>query len=732
VRVRRACARCRILGVVVGVVALSCALAPSAGALSPGELVQTGCVVSGDDPPAGCVVEASAPLADLNRVAISPDGRSVYAGSQSNDTIAIFDRDAGSGALSYRGCVNDEGSGGCANARRLDGPSSLAVSPDGQSVYASVAGAGGIVVFDRAADGSLSQKAGSAGCIVSTTAEGCGQTSVLGQAQWVTVSPDGASVYAVGIAQDTLQVFARSEDGTLLAKQCLRPAGGAGCTSAAALDDPRAVVVSHDNRSVYVSSGLDASGSQAVATFARATDPDTGLLSQDGMTVVQRCIAATSDLGCAEGRALSAPIGLALSPDDATLYVASAVGVATLQRDHETGFLTQFPGAAGCVSQGSQEGCATGRALAGARPLAVSVDGSRVYVPVSVSGAIAQLDRDAGDGTLTQPADASGCLVDQGSAPVEACDNSGVGLGQARHIAVSPDGKHAYAVSGGSALTTFDIAEPGDDGGGGSDPGNGGSEPGDGSGPGDGPGGGSGPGDGGSGPGDGSGPGGGSGPGNGPGGGGSGPGGGGSGPGDGGSDPGAGSTPGGGSGDKSGETGAGNGTTGSSAGATSAGGAPLPGGSDGPGDESGRLLPGGPQAPAIGGRPTARVRGVALTGRVRADRRGRFRLVLRCAGPASARCTGTVRVVVTERPARKPRRNRRRSSRRRAMTVTVASARVAVRGGARRVVRLRLNRAGRTRLARTRRLAATTVITVGAGDERHTTRRALVVRRANR
>jgi DNA-binding beta-propeller fold protein YncE len=89
-------------------------------------------------------------------LAVSPDGSSVYVTGENDASLATFVRDPHTSALTYEGCVTGEmavhDSGACA-ALPSDGarsalrrPRSVAVSPDGESVYV---GASGVAQFDR-------------------------------------------------------------------------------------------------------------------------------------------------------------------------------------------------------------------------------------------------------------------------------------------------------------------------------------------------------------------------------------------------------------------------------------------------------------------------------------------------------------------------------------------------------------------------------------------------------
>ena len=91
-----------------------------------------------------------APFLGSSALAMSPDGRNVYVASSRSNAIAVFRRDARTGALTQRrgaaGCISDGGASGCARAIGLLGPNSVAVSPDGRNVYATAFGSNALVV----------------------------------------------------------------------------------------------------------------------------------------------------------------------------------------------------------------------------------------------------------------------------------------------------------------------------------------------------------------------------------------------------------------------------------------------------------------------------------------------------------------------------------------------------------------------------------------------------------
>lgn len=157
-------------------------------------------------------------------VAVSADGKNVYVASSLSSAVAVFRRDATTGTLTQlvgpagkAGCVSESGTeGACADGKGLFGAQSVAVSPDGRSVYAASNLSEAVAVFRRdAGTGVLTQLAGNAGCVTETGSDLWDPTTVCAMARsleyprWVTVSADGENVYIAAPHSNAVVAFAR-------------------------------------------------------------------------------------------------------------------------------------------------------------------------------------------------------------------------------------------------------------------------------------------------------------------------------------------------------------------------------------------------------------------------------------------------------------------------------------------------------------------------------------------
>jgi DNA-binding beta-propeller fold protein YncE len=387
--------------------------------------------------PAGCISSSVAPcvtgesVTSVNQVALSPDGRQLYAVSPSDSSLTIFDRDPATAKLKQRSqCFRYDALHGCENGFILDGATAVTVSPDGKNVYVAATGTDGwLEIFDRAADGSLTEKHppncfGMGGC---QSPNG----GLIGP-QALAVSPDGASLYVATFKG--LLIFDRHADGTLAQRPgnegCITGVSVTGCVTEPNLQGLTDIAISPDGKNVYVG----AQQSDKIMTYTRAAN---GSLARTG------CVSVTVDAGCVmSDQLVGNSYGLAVSPDGKNVYSASRStgaepsGVAVLQRAATTRFL--WPSGCGADSGAA---CSHGVGLGVTADVAVSADGGSVYAATGTG--IAMFDRGA-----------AGDLTQQGRI-------TAAGLGSPWAIAISPDGHGVYTASDDS-ISAFgrDLPQP--------------------------------------------------------------------------------------------------------------------------------------------------------------------------------------------------------------------------------------------------------------------------------
>lgn len=297
-------------------------------------------------------------LTGVSDIAVSPDGAHVYAASYAASAVSVFQRDRISGELSFVGRNT-----GISAAFNVD------ITPDGRHVYA--ASPGGLVyAFARDADTGLLTETGSFG----TGGGGTGGFVSL------SVSPDGAYIYAVGGSPSGLVVLARdSGTGALEVIQDLKDnvdGNALGQLYGPQISPINNIATSSDSRFVYVTSTAD----NAVIVFAR--DATTGLLN------TQQILANSEVPG------LQATSSLLLSPDDRFLHVSGqgAHSLVVLSRDATTGLLAHV--------ETITDGSAGVNAIAGVRSLANSPDGRYLYASAITDNAVSVFNRDVHTGAL--------------------------------------------------------------------------------------------------------------------------------------------------------------------------------------------------------------------------------------------------------------------------------------------------------------------------------------------
>lgn len=219
----------------------------------------------------------------------------------------------------------------------------------------------------------------------------------------ISVSPDGTTVYTAAFEENEVSAYAVDPSTGRLSLIDLEKQGVAGVTGLTLVVD---VAVSPDGAHVY------ATAFNQLVAFAR--DPGTGTLS-----FLQNLTQGSSGVD-----GLAGATALALSPDGTRLYVAATEhSLATYARNPASGLLTHV--------ETRRDGVGGVDGLRGARDVAVSGDGTRVYVAASVDGAVSVFAPNSGTGGLDY---------------IEAQFNGGgvLGLTGAFNVVASVDGEHVY------------------------------------------------------------------------------------------------------------------------------------------------------------------------------------------------------------------------------------------------------------------------------------------------
>ncbi len=335
----------------------------------------------------------------VRSIVLSADGRHVYTAG-TFDTVGHFERNPNSGALTFRSAVS-----GHDGVDGLEGVAALAISPDDRFLYVAGSQSDTLVVMSRdPIAGTLTPID-----LVIDNRDGVdGLNQVLGLA----ISPDGVHLYAAAYSDNAVSVFARGADsGRLEFVEALHDDEGA-------LEGASAVSVAPNGLAVFVAA-FDAA---SLVTFDR--NPADGKIA-----IAQRHRNRFSGV-----TGLAGAIDTTVSPDGETLYVAGltdeAVAVFAIAESVE---LTAV--------ERNLEGTTQG--LRGPRAVVATQDGTNIYVAGAEDAAIVVFARDPDTGSLD--------FVEAAASFDE------VPLGRPVAIAVTPDSEQVMVVdSQTNALIAFD------------------------------------------------------------------------------------------------------------------------------------------------------------------------------------------------------------------------------------------------------------------------------------
>jgi DNA-binding beta-propeller fold protein YncE len=350
-------------------------------------------------------------------------------------TLALPATAGAVGELAYQGCIANGGANGCVDPPQdsLGDAFDLAVSPDGKSVYV-VNVSGAVVHLARdPASGALTYQ----GCIADGGAYGCIDPphDSLNGAVAVAVSHDGRSVYVTSrIANAVTHLTRDPNNGFIGYEGCIANAGANGCGDPPQdpLGGPTGVAVSPDDASVYVASASGVVGS--LSHFIR---------NPNGSISYQGCIADGGAFGCIDPPqdSLNGAWGVALSPDNKSIYAASANALTAFTRNTSNGFFFYQ----GCIANLGANGCIDPPqdSLTTSYGAAVSPDGESVYVASANGNSVTAFSRDTTTGFIGY----LGCIANGGANGCVAAAHDSLGV--AEGVAVSPDNLSVYATAGG-------------------------------------------------------------------------------------------------------------------------------------------------------------------------------------------------------------------------------------------------------------------------------------------
>ncbi|MGQ5288017.1 beta-propeller fold lactonase family protein [Pectobacterium actinidiae] len=367
----------------------------------------------------------------VSAISVSQDGKTLLVtGSEGNNNsgktyLRVYARDAESGALtllqSFTQGEQDDPSTSEIEVNGLNTITTLVQSKDGTSVY--VAGGSesvySLVQFNRdTTTGELSYVG------VVATQDVNSVSGLDATVSDIVLSDDGTSLYTINgvtpmdgsTGKHAVTFFSRDTT-----SGALTFVGSLVGSDTIPLSSPSGIVLSSDGTSAYISN----LGNHSITVLSR--DAETGSLSY--VTTINKSTIAADENSAdipQDDRYLSGLQDIVISPDNRFVYVSSnSQGtVSIFSRDADTGALT-YAGTMDLYQSDSQ--VPVELRVTSLREMAISQDGTALYVAAFGGKSLLVFARDADSGALTYR------------------NNVEVSVNTVNHIAVSADGKNIYA-----------------------------------------------------------------------------------------------------------------------------------------------------------------------------------------------------------------------------------------------------------------------------------------------
>lgn len=192
-------------------------------------------------------------------IAVSGDGAQVYVTARDGNAVIVLDRNGNSGDADFgKLTVKASYVDGLAGISSIRGAFGLALSPDGQQLYVAASTDNSLVRFDRAANGTLTQR--------QTWKHGGPSLYGLRGAHSVVVAPNGKEVFVTGAEDDSLTVFDRVVSGAQAGSLSVHRTVFKGDHGLNHLSIPGVMAAAGDDRFLYVAAS---GGDGAIITYRR-------------------------------------------------------------------------------------------------------------------------------------------------------------------------------------------------------------------------------------------------------------------------------------------------------------------------------------------------------------------------------------------------------------------------------------------------------------------------------